>query len=265
MSLPSILEQILATKQAEIRAGQAWVSAQELLAKCRDLSPPRGFRARLEKHAASGPAVIAEIKKASPSQGVIRADYAPAKIAAAYETAGAACLSVLTDQLYFQGHRDHLELARNACALPVLRKDFIIDPWQIPESRCLGADCILLIVAALGPRQLQDLHGEALEVGMDVLVEVHDEAELATALPLEGALIGVNNRDLHSFETDLATSERLRRLLPEDRLLVAESGIHSRADVERLQAAGIQAFLVGEAFMQADDPGTELRRLFFPK
>jgi len=262
MSLPSILEQILATKQAEIRAGRAWVSEQELRAKCRDLPEARGFRARLEKHAASGPAVIAEIKKASPSKGVIRADYAPAEIAVAYESGGAACLSVLTDQPYFQGHRDHLELARNACALPVLRKDFIIDPWQLSESRCLGADCILLIVAALEPRQLQDLHGQALELGMDVLVEVHDEAELESALALEGALIGVNNRDLHSFETDLATSERLQGLLPEGRLLVAESGIHSRADVARLRVAGIQAFLVGEALMREADPGQALRELF---
>jgi indole-3-glycerol phosphate synthase len=263
MNLPSILEQILATKKAEIRAGQAWVSERELRAKCRDLPETRGFRVQLEKHSASGPAVIAEIKKASPSEGMIRAAYAPAEIAAAYESGGAACISVLTDQLYFQGHRDHLELARDACTLPVLRKDFIINPWQIPESRCLGADCILLIVAALEPRQLQDLHGQAVELGMDVLAEVHDESELEAALGLEGALIGVNNRDLHSFETDLATSERLRGLLPEGRLLVAESGIHSRADVARLQAGGIQAFLVGEALMREPDPGRALRALFF--
>jgi len=261
MSLTSVLEKILASKRAEVKAGREWVSEQELRAKCADLPPSRGFIRRLEEVAATGPAVIAEIKKASPSKGVIRPDFDPAAIAASYEAGGAACLSVLTDEPYFQGHRDHLQQARAACALPVLRKDFIIDSWQVPESRCLGADCILLIVAALEPSQLQDLHDRALGLGLDVLVEVHDEAELESALVLEGALIGVNNRSLHTFETDLSVSERLRRRLPSERLLVAESGIATRADVARLRAAGIQAFLVGEALMRAPDPGAALKLL----
>ncbi|NND44690.1 MAG: indole-3-glycerol phosphate synthase TrpC [Xanthomonadales bacterium] len=263
MSLPSVLEKILATKQDEVKAGREWVSEDKLLAKCADLPPTRGFVRRLKSVAADRPAVIAEIKKASPSKGVIREDFDPAAIAQSYEAGGAACLSVLTDEPYFQGHRDYLEQARSACSLPALRKDFIIDPWQVPESRCLGADAILLIVAALEPAVLHDLHDRAIGLGLDVLVEVHDEAELAAALKLEGALIGVNNRNLHDFKTDLATSERLRRLLPDDRLLVAESGIAYPEDVQRLRVAGINAFLVGEAFMRAADPGARLGKLFF--
>ena len=207
--------------------------------------------------------MIAEVKKASPSAGVIRPDFQPAAIAESYEAGGAACLSVLTDERYFQGHRDYLAEARDACALPVLRKDFIVDSWQVLESRALGADCILLIVAALDDGPLRDLHGHARELGLDVLVEVHDEAELGRALAIDAQLVGVNNRDLHRFATDLGTSERLRPLVPAERTLVAESGIHTRADVARLQRAGINAFLVGEAFMRAKDPGAALRELFF--
>jgi indole-3-glycerol phosphate synthase len=217
----------------------------------------------LQQRVQQGNAVIAEVKKASPSAGVIRSDFRPAEIAASYATGGAACLSVLTDETYFQGHRDYLAEARAACLLPALRKDFIIDPWQVAESRCLGADCILLIVAALVPSQLEDLYGEAVEFGLDVLVEVHDEAELEVALELDDhCLLGVNNRNLHDFTTDLGTSERLKRMLPAERLLVTESGIRERADVERMRAAGIHAFLVGEAFMREDDPGLALKALF---
>jgi len=261
MAVPTVLENILAAKIEEIRAGKHWISQTDLEAKCADLDAPRGFRNRLDRAAARQPAVIAEIKKASPSAGVIREDFDPAAIARSYQRGGATCLSVLTDEPFFQGHRDFLQQARQACELPCLRKDFIIDPWQVPESRCLGADCILLIVAALGDAQMEELYSAAVANGMDVLVEVHDEAELERALELDNALIGVNNRNLHTFETDLAVSERLKALLPPDRLLVTESGIRSREDVERMQNAGINAFLVGEAFMREPDPGAALKEL----
>lgn len=266
MGLPSVLQRILETKREEIERGKAFVSHDTLRAKARDLPPTRGFAAALGAAADTGPAVIAEVKKASPSAGVIREDFRPAEIAASYERGGAACLSVLTDEEYFQGHRDFLEQARTACSLPALRKDFIIDPWQIEESRCLGADGVLLIVAALEPGPLADLHGRARDAGMDVLVEVHDEAELAQALALPddgGTVLGVNNRDLHVFETRLDTSLRLKALLPPERLLVTESGIRTQEDVARLRAADIHAFLVGEAFMREPEPGDALRRLFF--
>lgn len=267
MGLPSVLQRILETKRQEIVRGKDWVSHADLRAKAGDLPPPRGFVAAMETATQSGPAIIAEVKKASPSAGVIREDFHPAQIAASYERGGATCLSVLTDEPYFQGHRDYLAEARDACALPALRKDFIIDPWQIEESRCLGADCILLIVAALEQGLMEDLHGRARDVGLDVLVEVHDEAELERALALgQGAdapLLGVNNRDLHRFETRLDTSLRLKALLPADRLVVAESGIRTVEDVARLRAGGIHAFLVGEAFMREPDPGAALERLFF--
>ena len=257
------MQTILATKAEEIVVGRNWISYEDLKTYCADMPPVRGFGKNLRKHAQQGVAVIAEIKKASPSAGVIRADFVPVEIAAAYQAGGAACVSVLTDVQYFQGHRDHLEQVRDACTLPLLRKDFIIDPWQVLESRALGADCMLLIVAALTQTQLQDLYGLAIQTGLDVLAEVHNEDELQSALLLEDALIGVNNRNLHSFETDLATSVRLSGLLPDGRLMVSESGICDRADVQRLQGAGIQAFLVGEAFMRADDPGQALKNLFF--
>jgi indole-3-glycerol phosphate synthase len=262
--IPSVLARILERKREEIAAGKAFVSHAELKARAEDQPSPRGFLAALALAAERGPAVIAEIKKASPSAGVIREDFRPAEIAAAYERAGAACLSVLTDEPFFQGHRDYLAMAREACALPALRKDFIIDPWQVEEARCLGADALLLIVAALDDAQLRDLHGRARELDLDVLVEVHDETELERAIRLPGVLLGVNNRNLHTFETSLDTSLRLKQLLDEDRLLVAESGIRARTDVERLMAGGIRAFLVGEAFMRAPDPGAPLRDLFFP-
>ncbi|MDT8319541.1 MAG: indole-3-glycerol phosphate synthase TrpC [Xanthomonadales bacterium] len=261
--MPSILKRILETKKQEVAARRYRDSQAKLSAMAADCPPARGFTGRIKTLAATGPAVIAEIKKASPSAGVIREDFHPAGIAEAYERAGAACLSVLTDEQYFQGSPDCLRAARAACALPVLRKDFIVDPWQVYETRVLGADCILLIVAALSAGQLQDLEGLARETGLDVLVEVHDETELESALATRASLVGVNNRDLHSFTTDLGASECLRPLLPGDRTLVTESGIHDRADVRRLQEADINAFLVGEAFMREPDPGAALRRLFF--
>ena len=263
MAIPSILAKILATKAQEIEIGKDWVSQKKLKAACADQPEVRGFASSLEAAAVNGPAVIAEIKKASPSAGVIREDFDVAGIAASYEAGGAVCLSVLTDEIYFQGHRNYPQQARDACGLPILRKDFIIDPWQVYETRCLGADCMLLIVAALEASQLQDLFGLAIGIGLDVLVEVHDEEELETALGLDKALLGVNNRDLHRFETDLGTTERLKQLLPADRLLVTESGIRSREDVARMRAVDINAFLVGEAFMREDDPGKALKRLFF--
>ena len=248
--IPSVLARILDTKREEIERGQAFVSHAELRDKARDLPPTRGFVAAMGRAVQNGPGIIAEVKKASPSAGIIRADFRPADIAASYERGGATCLSVLTDEKYFKGHRDFLAEARNACALPALRKDFIIDPWQIEESRCLGADCILLIVAALAQDQLVDLHGRAREAGMDVLTEVHDEAELERALELDDTLLGVNNRNLHTFETSLETSLRLKAMLPPERLLVTESGIRTRDDVRRMRDAHVHAFLVGEAFMR---------------
>lgn len=261
--IPSVLVRILDTKREEIERGKAFVSHAELRAKAADMPPARGFVAALDRALETGPGIIAEVKKASPSAGIIRADFRPAEIAASYEHGGATCLSVLTDEDYFKGHRDYLVEARDACALPALRKDFIIDPWQIEESRCLGADCILLIVAALSQDQLEDLHGRAGEAGMDVLTEVHDEAELERALALDDTLLGVNNRNLHTFETSLETSLRLKAMLPPERLLVTESGIRTREDVERMRDAEVHAFLVGEAFMREADPGEALRRLFF--
>ena len=262
--LPSILEQILATKAGEVETRRRKRDLATMAAMAADAPPARGFSARLRAAARGGPAVIAEVKRASPSAGVIRADFEPAAIAASYAHAGAACLSVLTDERFFQGSDEYLQQARAACDLPALRKDFTIDPWQVHESRMLGADCILLIVAALPTDLLQELDGLAREIGLDVLVEVHDEAELEKALSTGADLVGVNNRDLHRFTTDLATSERLRPMIPEERTMVTDSGIHVAADVERLRRCGIGAFLVGEAFMRAPDPGAELRRLFFP-
>ncbi|MFT5140532.1 MAG: indole-3-glycerol phosphate synthase [Lysobacterales bacterium] len=263
MALPSILQEILEAKALEIAAGKDWVSLEKLKGISVGLPPARQFRQALENQLAKGPAVIAEVKKASPSAGLIRENFDPASIAASYESGGATCLSVLTDEPYFQGHRDFLHEARDACSLPVLRKDFIIDPWQVYESRCLDADCILLIVAALEKEQLSELFTLAVSIGLDVLVEVHDEKEMVLALELDGALIGVNNRNLHTFETDLATSERLKSILPEDRFLITESGIREIKDVRRMQNAEINAFLVGEAFMREEDPGAALNKLFF--
>ena len=263
MAVPSILQRILQSKTGEIAAGKAVNPLVELAARARDCAPPRGFESRLRLALAKGPAVIAEIKKASPSAGVIREDFQPEAIARSYEAAGAACLSVLTERDFFHGDARHLQAAREVCNLPVLRKDFIIDPWQIPQSRVMGADCILLIAAALEQPLLEELLNLAKESGMDVLIEVHDEAEMERALRLGHALIGVNNRNLDTFETSLATSERLKKMLTGGQLLVTESGIRTAADVKRMQESGINAFLVGEAFMREEDPGSALKRMFF--
>lgn len=263
--IPSILQKILRTKAEEVAARKSQASRAELAASVEELPPCRGFTRRVNTLSVDHSAVIAEVKKASPSAGIIRPDFQPAQIAESYAKAGAACLSVLTDEVYFKGSDDYLRQARAACGLPVLRKDFIVDPWQIWESRVLGADCILLIVAALEANQLIELDGLATEVGLDVLVEVHDETELEVALKTSARLVGVNNRDLHTFTTDLATSERLRPLMPEDRLMVTESGIHTREDITRMHRADIHSFLVGEAFMRQPNPGLALSDLFFRK
>ncbi len=260
--MSDILQRILATKRDEIAAGQARKSMADLRAEAMNMPAPRGFSRQLLQRIESGPAVIAEVKKASPSAGVIRADFDPADIAASYEAGGAACLSVLTDRDYFQGDARYLQQARAACSLPVLRKDFIIDPWQVLEARVMGADCILLIVAALGLDELQQLSGLASELSLDVLMEVHDEAELELALQTDAQLVGVNNRNLKTFVTDIAVSQRIRPLIPAGRLMVTESGIHTREDVQRLQGSDIRSFLVGEAFMRAADPGRALQALF---
>ncbi|MGB7451794.1 MAG: indole-3-glycerol phosphate synthase TrpC [Lysobacterales bacterium] len=263
MTVPSILQRILQRKSEEIAAGKAITPMTELTAQARDCAPTRGFENSLRQALEKGPAVIAEVKKASPSAGVIREDFQPAEIARSYESAGAACLSVLTDKDFFQGDAEFLREARSACHLPVLRKDFMMDPWQIPESRVMGADCILLIAAALEQSLMQELLGLAKESGMDVLIEVHDEAEMERALQLDHDLIGVNNRNLNNFETSLATSERLKKMLGDDQMLVTESGIRTTSDVKRMQNSGINSFLVGEAFMREEDPGCALKRMFF--
>ena len=263
--MSDILKKILARKAEEIRERSGRVSLRELSARAAEAPPVRGFLNALEaKIAAAQAGVIAEVKKASPSKGVIRADFDPASIARSYELAGAACLSVLTDVDFFQGADAYLQQAREACSLPVLRKDFTIDPYQVYEARALGADCILLIVAALGDAALLKLATLAEELGMDVLVEVHDGEELERALATPARLIGINNRNLRTFETSLAVTLDLRARVPADRLLVTESGIVTREDVARMRAADVHAFLVGETFMRAEDPGAELQRLFSP-
>ena len=258
-----ILNRILATKAREVAAAKAARPYLRLRADADASPPPRDFEAALREKIATGrPAVIAEIKKASPSRGVLRPIFDPPAIARRFEAGGAACLSVLTDRDYFQGAPEFLTAARAACSLPALRKDFMIDDYQIVESRSLGADCILLIVAALDDSQLASLHARARELGMATLAEVHDAAELEQALRLEGALIGINNRNLRTFDVDLETTIELVPRVPASRLVVTESGILTPADVARLRSHGVHAFLVGEAFMRAADPGAALASLF---
>ena len=262
--MTDILARILETKKIEIATSRQMRSESELMREAKSRKDLRGFARAIEDKIAQGkPAVIAEIKKASPSKGVIREDFRPVDIAATYAAHGAACLSVLTDVQYFQGGYDHLRQARAACALPVLRKDFLIDPYQVIHARALGADCVLLIVAALEPDQLRELEAAALELGMDVLVEVHDRAELDVALTLKTPLVGINNRNLRSFETSLEVTLSMLADIPEGKRVVTESGILTPADVARMRERGVQAFLVGEAFMRAEDPGAALHELFF--
>lgn len=260
---PDILRKILARKRAEIQERSRRLPLAELRRRLDAASPPRGFaRAIQDRLAAKQPAVIAEIKKASPSKGMLRADFHPAEIAQSYARHGATCLSVLTDKDFFQGADEYLQQARAACALPVLRKDFTIDAYQIYEARMLGADAILLIVAALTDTPLRELAALAAELNMDVLVEVHDAAELERALAVDTPLIGINNRDLRTFHTTLQTTIDLLDRMPRDRTVVTESGILAPKDVALMRAHGVNAFLMGEAFMKANDPGIMLEELF---
>lgn len=261
--MSDILNRILARKAEEIEQRSRVRPLAEMRARALQQPPTRGFiEAIRRKHAASEAAVIAEVKKASPSKGLIRKDFNPAQIAASYEAGGAACLSVLTDVDFFQGSNLFLGEARAACSLPVLRKDFTIDPYQVYEARVIGADCILLIVAALEDGPMVEMANLAMELGMDVLVEVHDIDELERALQTDCELIGVNNRNLRSFEVSLDTTLALKDAVPRDRTLVTESGIATRADVARMREAGVETFLIGESFMREPDPGSALRRLF---
>jgi len=261
--MDDVLTRILTVKSGEIAAARAAVPPAEMERRARTAPPPRDFvgalRARIDRGAA---AVIAEIKRASPSRGVLRSDFDPAAIAASYAANGAACLSVLTDATFFQGATDHLRAARAACAVPVLRKDFVVDPYQVFESRAMGADCILLIVAALETAQMIELERTAQSLGLAVLVEVHDAMELERAAALATPLVGINNRNLRTFETTLETTLNLLPLVPAGHLVVTESGILAAADVARMRASGVNAFLVGEAFMRAADPGAALAALF---
>lgn len=260
---PDILKKILKRKVEEIDERSKAISHETLLQRIERASPVRGFINAIENKLANNqPAVIAEIKKASPSKGVIRENFDPAAIAESYEKGGAACLSVLTDVDFFQGSDDYLQQARNACSLPVIRKDFVIDPYQVVEARVIGADCILLIVAALEDQQMQRLYSQAKDLGMDVLVEVHDREELERALQLDAKLIGINNRNLRTFETRLETTLELLPVIPEDRIVVTESAIHTRDDVALMRNNKVNTFLVGEAFMRASEPGEKLAELF---
>jgi len=262
---PTILRRIVDRKWQEIDERKRKAAIDDLKARSGDQPPTRGFtnalRTRIERQT---PAVIAEIKKASPSKGILRDPFHPGQIAESYENGGAACLSVLTDRDFFQGNETYLAEARNACSLPVIRKDFIVAPYQVYESRAIGADCILLISACLSKDQMQELEGIACEIGLDVLAEVHNDEEMDDALSLNTPLIGINNRNLHTFDVSLDTTIKLHKRIHEDRLAITESGILTRADVETMTNQGIYGFLVGESFMRADSPGQKLQELFFP-
>lgn len=262
--MSDILQKILDTKKTEVATARQMRSEAEVLREAQSRTDLRGFMKALEDKIHQGkPAVIAEIKKASPSKGVIREHFNPAEIATSYAAHGAACLSVLTDVQFFQGSYDYLRQARAACALPVLRKDFMIDPYQIAHARAIGADCILLIVAALSPGQLNEMEALAMELGMDVLVEVHDRDELEIALQMKTRLLGINNRNLRTFEISLQNTIDMLPLVPEDKLVVTESAILTREDVDLMRSHNVNAFLVGERFMRADDPGLALKELFY--
>lgn len=258
-----ILQRIVAVKHQEVAAARGATPLASLASRCADLPPPRDFVGALRRRLAAGePAVIAEVKKASPSKGVLRDPFDPAAIARSYERHGAACLSVLTDRSFFQGSPEALQAARAACTLPVLRKDFMVDPYQVVEARAMGADAILLIAACLDDAQMAVLEDQALALGMAVLVEVHDGEELERSLALRTPLLGINNRNLRSFEVSLDTTLGLLDRVPAERLLITESGILGAPDVARMRSAGVHAFLVGEAFMRAEDPGAALQALF---
>ena len=261
--MSDILARILATKRREVEMARAALPLREMADRARAAPPSRDFTGALRARIAAGkPAVIAEMKRASPSKGLLREDYEPSAIARAYAAAGAACLSVLTDRTFFQGAPEHLAEARAACALPVLRKDFVVEPYQVYEARALGADCILLIAAAVAPGDMRGLEQLAQSLRMAVLVEVHDAVELEAALTLRTPLLGINNRDLRTFETRLETTLDLLGRVPAGKLVITESGISAQVDVKRMRAAGVGAFLVGEALMRAPEPGEALAALF---
>lgn len=260
--MSNVLDNIIATKKTEVAAGKKIFSLSELRTEAAQQTVPRGFFHAIENQIIKGEtAVIAEVKKASPSKGIIRADFNPVDIAQSYLRGGATCLSVLTDSEYFKGSDDYLRQVREVVGLPVLRKDFIIDPWQIYQSRALGADCILLIVACLNDELLIELNDLATDLGMDVLMEVHDEAEMTRALETSAKLIGINNRNLKTFETSLTTSQNLRVMVNDERIVVSESGIHTSDDIDFLQQQNIHSFLIGESLMRLPDPGQQLMKL----
>ena len=262
--MTDLLSKILESKRSEIAAAKALKTIEDVQKEAKSASPARNFIAAIrDKIGSQQSAVIAEIKRASPSRGLLRERFDPAEIAKSYERSGAACLSVLTDQPYFQGSSEHLTAARAACALPVLRKDFILDPYQVYESRAIGADCILLIASAMQHEQMLALEALAQELKMAVLVEIHDARELVMALALDTPLIGINNRNLRTFETRIEVTLDLIDEIPRDRIVVTESGILSRDQVAMMRRNGVNSFLVGEALMRADDPGSELAKLFF--
>nr|VFK53330.1 MAG: indole-3-glycerol phosphate synthase [Candidatus Kentron sp. TUN]VFK61967.1 MAG: indole-3-glycerol phosphate synthase [Candidatus Kentron sp. TUN]VFK69672.1 MAG: indole-3-glycerol phosphate synthase [Candidatus Kentron sp. TUN] len=263
LPLPDILKTIIRSKAEELVERAQALPLRTLAQRLENIPPPRPFVGAIENTIASGkPAVIAELKRASPSKGILRQEFEPATIAMGYEKAGATALSVLTDRDFFQGDDDYLVEAKSACSLPILRKDFIIDAYQVYEARALGADCILLIVAVLGDALLSELTGLAAHLDMDILVEVHEEEELDRALALNTPLVGINNRNLRTFETSLETTLTLSTAIPQDRIIVTESGIHTREDIECMRNSGVNAFLVGETFMVAPDPGARLTELF---